>query len=68
MNKDIEFSGLTHSLLLKFGPVSTDRQTRKRETTSQLASPQAVRNKRFTKLDFSKLEPQHVVTSLTFEV
>jgi hypothetical protein len=57
MNNDIEFSGPAHNLLLKSGPVSTDRQTRKSEIANQLASSQAIRKKRFTKLDLSKLEP-----------
>ncbi len=68
MNNDIEFSDPAHNLLLKSSPMSTDRQARKSETTSQLASPQAIRNKRFIKQDLSKLEPQRVVTSLKFEV
>jgi len=68
MNNDSEFSGPAHNLLLKFGLVSTDRQARKSESTSQLASPQTIRKKRFTKLDLFKLEPQRVVTSLNFEV
>jgi hypothetical protein len=68
MNNDIEFSSLAHNLLLKSGLVSTDRQARKSETASQLVFPQAIRKKRFTKLDFSKLEPQRVVTSPNFEV
>jgi hypothetical protein len=68
MNNNIQFSGPAHNLLLKSGPMSTDRQARKSETASQLASPQAIRKKRFTKLDLSKLEPQRVVTSLNFEV
>ncbi len=68
MNNDIEFSSPAHNLLLKSGPVSTDRQARKSEIASQLASSQAIRKKRFTKLDLSKLEPQRVVTSPNFEV
>jgi len=68
MNNDIDFSGSAHNLLLKSDPVSTDRQARKSETASQLASPQAIRKKRFTKLYLFKLEPQRVVTSLNFEV
>jgi hypothetical protein len=47
--------------------MNTERQARKSETASQMASPQAIRMKRFTKLDLSKLEPQRVVTSLNFE-
>jgi len=62
MNNDIEFSGLAHSLLLKSGPVSTNRQVRKSASASLLASPQAIRKKRFIKLDLSKLEPPRTVT------
>jgi len=68
MNNDIEFSGPAHNLLLKFGPMSTDRQACKSESASQLASLQAIMKKRFTKLDLFKLEPQRLVTSLNFEV
>jgi hypothetical protein len=68
MNNDIKFLGPAHNLLLKSGPVSTDRQACKSEIASQLASLQAIRKKRFTKLDLSKLEPQRVVTSPNFEV
>jgi hypothetical protein len=68
MNNDIEFAGPTHNLLLKSGLVNTERQACKSKTTSQMVSPQAIRKKRFTKLDLSKLEPQQVVTSLNFEV
>ncbi len=68
MNNDIEFSSLAHNLLLKSGPMRTDCQACKSKTASQLASLQAIRKKRFTKLDLSKLEPQRVVTSLNFEV
>jgi hypothetical protein len=62
MNNDIEFSGPAHSLLLKSGPVSTDRQVCKSASASLLASPQAIRKKRFIKLDLSKLEPLCTVT------
>ncbi len=67
MNNDIEFAGPAHNLLLKFGPVSTKRQVRMSEVASQMASPQAIKKKRFVKLDLSKLEPQQVATSLNFE-
>jgi hypothetical protein len=61
MNNDIEFSGPAHSLLLKSGPVSTDHQVHKNASTSLLASPQAIRKKRFIKLDLSKLEPPRTI-------
>jgi hypothetical protein len=34
MNNDIEFSGLAHNLLLKFGLANTKWQARKSETAS----------------------------------
>jgi hypothetical protein len=67
MNNDIEFAGQVHNLLLKFGPMSTERQVRMSEVASQMASPQAIRKKRFIKLDLSKWVPQRVATSLNFE-
>jgi hypothetical protein len=67
MNNDIEFAGSAHNLLLKFGLVSTERQVRMSEVANQMASPQAIRKKRFIELDFSKLEPQRVATSLNFQ-
>jgi hypothetical protein len=57
MNSDIEFAGPAHNLLLKSGLVSTECQVRMSEVASQMASPQAIKKKRFTKLDLSKLEP-----------
>jgi hypothetical protein len=57
MNNDVEFADLVHSLLLKFGPESTDRQARKSMSASLQASPRAVRKKRYIKLDLTKLEP-----------
>ncbi|CAK9216023.1 unnamed protein product [Sphagnum troendelagicum] len=67
MDNDIEFAGPAHNLLLKSGPVSTERQVRMSEFASQMVSPQAIRKKRFIKLDLSKLEPRQVATSLNFE-
>jgi hypothetical protein len=67
MNNDIEFAGPVHNLLLKSGPVSTERQVRMSEVANQMASPQVIKKKRFIKLDFSKLEPQRVATSFNFE-
>jgi hypothetical protein len=67
MNNDIEFAGPAHNLLLKSGLVSIERQVCMSKVASQMASPQAIRKKRFIKLDLSKLEPQRVATSLNFE-
>jgi len=56
MNNDVVFAGPAHGLLLKSGPVSTDRQTCKSMSSSLLASPQAARKKkRYVKLDLSSL-------------
>jgi hypothetical protein len=66
MNNDIEFSGPTHSLLLKSGPTSTDHQVRKSMSASLQASPQAVKTKRFTKLDLTKLERPRMVNTRRF--
>jgi len=57
MNNDIEFTGPAHNLLLKSSPVNTECQMHMSEVASQMASPQAIRKKRFIKLDLSKLEP-----------
>jgi succinylglutamate desuccinylase len=60
MNNDVVFTGPAHSLLLKMGPASTDRQTRKSTSTSLLASPQAARKKkRYVKLDLSTFVPSN---------
>jgi hypothetical protein len=57
MNNDVEFAGPVHSLLLKSGPESTDRQAHKNMSASLQASPQVVRKKRYIKLDLTQLEP-----------
>jgi hypothetical protein len=57
MNNDVEFAGPAHSLLLESSPESTDRQARKSMLANLQASPQAVRKKRYIKLDLTKLEP-----------
>jgi hypothetical protein len=63
LNNDVVFSGPTHSLLLKTGPASTDRQTRKSMSVSLLASPQAARKKkRYVKLDLLTLAPQDLAS------
>ncbi len=60
MNNDVVFAGSAHGLLLKTGPASTDRQTRKSTSASLLASPQATRKKkRYVKLDLSTLIPSN---------
>ncbi|CAM6000527.1 unnamed protein product [Sphagnum balticum] len=57
MNNDVEFAGPAHNLLLKSGPESTDRQAHKNMSANLQASPQAVRKKRYIKLDLTQLEP-----------
>ncbi|CAK9860964.1 unnamed protein product [Sphagnum jensenii] len=65
MNNGIEFLGPAHSLLLKFGLVNIDCQVRKSASASLLVSLQAIRKKRFIKLDLSKLGPLRTVTPLS---
>jgi hypothetical protein len=70
MNNDVVFSGPAHSLLLKTGPTSTDRQTCKSTLASLLASPQAAKKKkkkRYLKLDLLALAPQDLASSLQNE-
>jgi len=68
MNNDVVFSGPAHSLLLKTGPPSTDRQTRKSMSANLLASPQAARKKkRYIKLNLLVLAPQDLASSLQNE-
>ncbi len=60
MNNDVVFAGSAHGLLLKTGPASTDRQTRKNTSANLLASPQAAKKKkRYVKLDLSTLVPSN---------
>ncbi len=51
MNNDIEFATLAHNLLRKIDTGNSVRQAHRNKSTSLLASPQAARKKRFTKLD-----------------
>jgi hypothetical protein len=68
MNNDVVFSGPAHNLLLKTGPVSMDRQTRRSMSTSLLAFPQAARKKkRYIKLNLLALPPQDLASSLQNE-
>jgi len=51
LNNDMEFSTPAHNLLRKTDTGNSARQTHRNNSTSLLASPQAARKKRFTKLD-----------------
>jgi hypothetical protein len=51
MNNEIEFATAAHNLLRKMDAGDTNRQVHKNHAANILASPQAVRKKRFTKLD-----------------
>ncbi|CAM6021574.1 unnamed protein product [Sphagnum balticum] len=53
MNNDIEFATLTHNLLRKTDTRNSARQAHRNKLASLLASPQAARKKRFTKLDLA---------------
>jgi hypothetical protein len=51
MNNDMEFSTPAHNLLRKTNTRNSARQAHRNNSASLLASPQAARKKRFTKLD-----------------
>jgi hypothetical protein len=51
MNNDMEFSTPAHNLLRKTDTGNSARQAHRNNSASLLASPQAARKKRFTKLD-----------------
>jgi hypothetical protein len=53
MNNDIEFATPAHNLLRKTDTGNTARQAHMNSSASLLASPQAARKKRFTKLDLT---------------
>ncbi|CAK9872042.1 unnamed protein product [Sphagnum jensenii] len=55
MNNDVEFVAPAHSMLMKAETESSTRQESKNRAASIQGSPQAVRKKRFTKLDISTL-------------
>ncbi len=55
MNNEIEFIVQAHNLLRKIDVENTARQAHKNYMASILASPQAARKKRFTKLDLTPL-------------
>jgi hypothetical protein len=59
MNNEIEFATAAHNLLRKMDARDTNQQAHKNRAISILASPQAARKKRFTKLDLAiMLSPQ----------
>jgi hypothetical protein len=55
MNNDIEFATPAHNLLRKTDTGNSARQAHRNNSASLLASPQAARKKRFTKLDLALL-------------
>jgi fructose/tagatose bisphosphate aldolase len=55
MNNEVEFAIPAHNLLKKTDVENTTRQAHKNRMASILASPQAARKKRFTKLDLTLL-------------
>ncbi|CAK9861925.1 unnamed protein product [Sphagnum jensenii] len=56
MNNDTGGAVVTHNLLLKRDPSSTEHLVHKQKMASILASPQAARKKRFVKLKLESLE------------
>jgi hypothetical protein len=65
MNNEVEFIALAHSLLLKSGASSEDRQTHKSKIASIQTSSQAARKKRFTRLDLERCQPLNATTLST---
>jgi hypothetical protein len=55
MNNEVEFTAPVHNLLRKSGVENTTRLAHKNSTASILASPQAARKKRFTKVNLALL-------------
>jgi len=55
MNNEVEFAASTHNLLRKSDGENSTCQAHKNRSASMLASPQAARKKRFTKLDLTHL-------------
>jgi len=55
MNNDVEFAAPAHNLLRKSNGESLARQAHKNNLASLMASPQAARKKRYTKLTLSQL-------------
>ncbi len=60
MNNEVEFSTLAHNLLMKTEAENSARQENKNRSTSIQASPQAIKKKRFTKLDITTLIPPRI--------
>ncbi len=66
MNNEVEFAASTHNLLRKMDTGDMNRQAHKNRVASILASSQAARKKRFTKLDLAlMLSPQEVSIGTT---
>jgi hypothetical protein len=65
MNNDIEFATPAHNLLRKTDTGNTVRQAHRNSSVSLLASPQAARKKRFTKLDLALMIASRQNTNAT---
>lgn len=65
MNNDIEFATPAHNLLRKTDTGNTVRQAHRNSSASLLASPQAARKKRFTKLDLTLMIASRQNTNAT---
>ncbi|CAK9200506.1 unnamed protein product [Sphagnum troendelagicum] len=66
MNNEVEFLAPTHNLLMKTKAENSARQENKNHSTSIQASPQAVRKKRFIKLNIMTLIPLWIdITTFT---
>ncbi len=65
MNNDIEFATPAHNLLRKTNTRNIVRQAHRNSSASLLASPQAARKKRFTKLDLALMIASRQNTNAT---
>jgi hypothetical protein len=60
MNNEVEFSAVAHNFLMKSKAENSTRQENKNRSANIQASPQAVRKKRFIKLDIMTLIPSRI--------
>ncbi|CAK9858614.1 unnamed protein product [Sphagnum jensenii] len=66
LNNEIKFAASAHNLLMKVDAGDTTHQALNNKAASILASPQAARKKRFTKLDLTRV-PLEVMGTATQE-
>ncbi|CAM6059064.1 unnamed protein product [Sphagnum tenellum] len=67
MNNKVEFVAAAHNLLKKVDAGNTSRQAFNNKAASILASPQAAKKKRFTKLDLSRVSSPLEISGTLFQ-